>query len=209
MWPVPPTSTPHPATSPGPGKVVVVSTTHDPATPYQAGVDLARQMGASGELVVNGGHVLVDDLARARRTTFAAGTHLDFAAGPGGRIATSGETVVLDLALGPLSAARASDLDQGLAKLEIRLRHRGKYDAGTHRLALETLAIDLGRAELALSGVVDSVGSRPLCDLRAQGAHIDLEQVLGWLSVADAARSCATASSYSFAAPSGSPFSRM
>lgn len=47
MWPVPPTSTPHPATSPGPGKVVVVSVTHDPATPYQAGVDLARQMGAS------------------------------------------------------------------------------------------------------------------------------------------------------------------
>lgn len=46
MWPVPPTSVPHPATSPGPGKVVVVSTTGDPATPYQAGVDLARQMGA-------------------------------------------------------------------------------------------------------------------------------------------------------------------
>ncbi|MEO3761482.1 alpha/beta hydrolase [Mycobacterium sp. B14F4] len=46
MWPVPPTSTPHPASSPGPGKVVVVSTTRDPATPYQAGVDLARQMGA-------------------------------------------------------------------------------------------------------------------------------------------------------------------
>ena len=47
MWPVPPTSTPQSASSPGPGKVVVVSVTHDPATPYQAGVDLARQMGAS------------------------------------------------------------------------------------------------------------------------------------------------------------------
>jgi pimeloyl-ACP methyl ester carboxylesterase len=46
FWPVPPTTTPHEATSPGPGKVVVVSTTHDPATPYQAGVDLARQLGA-------------------------------------------------------------------------------------------------------------------------------------------------------------------
>jgi pimeloyl-ACP methyl ester carboxylesterase len=46
MWPVPPTSAPHPASAPGPGKVVVVSTTRDPATPYQAGVDLARQMGA-------------------------------------------------------------------------------------------------------------------------------------------------------------------
>jgi pimeloyl-ACP methyl ester carboxylesterase len=47
MWPVPATSAPHPAVSPGPGKVVVVSTTHDPATPYQAGVALARQMGAA------------------------------------------------------------------------------------------------------------------------------------------------------------------
>jgi pimeloyl-ACP methyl ester carboxylesterase len=47
MWPVPPTSAPHPASSPGHGKVVVVSTTHDPATPYQAGVDLAHEMGAS------------------------------------------------------------------------------------------------------------------------------------------------------------------
>jgi pimeloyl-ACP methyl ester carboxylesterase len=47
LWPVPATSAPHPATNPGPGKVVVVSTTGDPATPYEAGVALARQMGAS------------------------------------------------------------------------------------------------------------------------------------------------------------------
>lgn len=47
LWPVPATMTPAPATSPGPGKVIVVSTTGDPATPYQAGIDLARQMGAS------------------------------------------------------------------------------------------------------------------------------------------------------------------
>ncbi|RDH75845.1 alpha/beta hydrolase [Mycolicibacterium moriokaense] len=46
LWPVSSSATPHPAVSPGPGKVVVVSTTHDPATPYQAGVDLARQMAA-------------------------------------------------------------------------------------------------------------------------------------------------------------------
>jgi len=46
FWPVPPTSTPH-AVAPAPaGSVVVVSTTHDPATPYQAGVDLARQLHA-------------------------------------------------------------------------------------------------------------------------------------------------------------------
>jgi pimeloyl-ACP methyl ester carboxylesterase len=47
LWPVPPTSTPHPVTGPGPGKVVVVSTTRDPATPYEGGVELARQMGAA------------------------------------------------------------------------------------------------------------------------------------------------------------------
>ena len=47
FWPVPPTTVPYTATSPGAGKVVVVSTTHDPATPYQSGVELARQLGAS------------------------------------------------------------------------------------------------------------------------------------------------------------------
>ncbi|WP_236984022.1 MULTISPECIES: alpha/beta hydrolase [Mycobacterium] len=47
LWPVPPTSTPHAAAPAPAGKVVVVSTTHDPATPYQAGVDLARQLGGS------------------------------------------------------------------------------------------------------------------------------------------------------------------
>lgn len=46
LWPVPATSTPHPAVPAGPGKVMVVSTTRDPATPYQAGVDLASQLGA-------------------------------------------------------------------------------------------------------------------------------------------------------------------
>ncbi|MFZ1179128.1 MAG: alpha/beta hydrolase [Mycobacterium sp.] len=45
LWPVPATSTPHAAPPVAPGKVVVVSTTHDPATPYQAGVNLARQLG--------------------------------------------------------------------------------------------------------------------------------------------------------------------
>jgi pimeloyl-ACP methyl ester carboxylesterase len=46
FWPVPPTSAPHlPKPAPA-GSVVVVSTTHDPATPYQAGVDLAKELGA-------------------------------------------------------------------------------------------------------------------------------------------------------------------
>lgn len=46
FWPVPATSAPGPAAPAAPGKVVVVSTTGDPATPYQAGVDLARQLHA-------------------------------------------------------------------------------------------------------------------------------------------------------------------
>ena len=46
LWPVPATSRPHAAPPAAPGKAVVVSTTHDPATPYQAGVNLARQLGA-------------------------------------------------------------------------------------------------------------------------------------------------------------------
>src|SRR5262249_32856639 len=46
LWPVPATSTPHSVAPVAQGKVVVVSTTHDPATPYEAGANLARQLGA-------------------------------------------------------------------------------------------------------------------------------------------------------------------
>ncbi|MEI6253759.1 MAG: alpha/beta hydrolase [Mycobacteriaceae bacterium] len=44
FWPVPPTSGPHQASAPGLPPVLVVSTTDDPATPYQDGVDLAKQL---------------------------------------------------------------------------------------------------------------------------------------------------------------------
>ncbi|MGW0041140.1 alpha/beta hydrolase [Rhodococcus sp. NPDC003348] len=47
FWPVPSTSTPHAVDAAGLPQVVVVSTTEDPATPYQAGVDLAKQLGAA------------------------------------------------------------------------------------------------------------------------------------------------------------------
>ena len=46
FWPVPPTSRPHQPNVVGLPQVVVVSTTGDPATPYQAGVNLARALGA-------------------------------------------------------------------------------------------------------------------------------------------------------------------
>lgn len=49
FWPVPNTGNPHSISVTGIPKLVVVSTTFDPATPYQAGVDLARQLG--GDLV--------------------------------------------------------------------------------------------------------------------------------------------------------------
>ncbi|MGW5317658.1 alpha/beta hydrolase [Nocardia thailandica] len=47
VWPVPNTSTPHRVSAPGLPRTVVVSTTDDPATPYQSGVDLAAQLGAA------------------------------------------------------------------------------------------------------------------------------------------------------------------
>ena len=47
FWPVPATSTPHSASAPGLPPVLVISTTGDPATPYQAGVDLAKQLDGS------------------------------------------------------------------------------------------------------------------------------------------------------------------
>jgi pimeloyl-ACP methyl ester carboxylesterase len=47
FWPVPPTSQPHQISVKGLAPVVVVSTTNDPATPYQAGVELAKQLGGT------------------------------------------------------------------------------------------------------------------------------------------------------------------
>ncbi|HEY6195114.1 MAG TPA: AsmA-like C-terminal region-containing protein [Candidatus Eisenbacteria bacterium] len=155
-----------------------------PASPATAAPPLDLDV---REFRVRDGHILVDDMHAGRRTTLEVGTRMSLAAERGGtRIATAGETVLSGLAFGPLSAARAEDLDQGLARLEWHVRHRGKYDATTHRLALETLALELGRTELAFSGLVDSVGPRARFALRARGANLDLEQVLGWISAADA-----------------------
>jgi pimeloyl-ACP methyl ester carboxylesterase len=49
FWPVAPTSEPHVPQFEGVPPTLVISTTGDPATPYQAGVDLAKQM--SGRLL--------------------------------------------------------------------------------------------------------------------------------------------------------------
>ena len=70
FWPVPPTSTPQPISVQGLPPALVVSTTHDPAAPYQAGVDLARQLGGrlltfegTQHTVVLQGNACVDDIA--------------------------------------------------------------------------------------------------------------------------------------------------
>ncbi len=70
FWPVPPTSKPHEISVSGLPPILVVSTTNDPATPYQAGVDLARQLGGTlltfegtQHTVVFQGNICVDDIA--------------------------------------------------------------------------------------------------------------------------------------------------
>ncbi len=47
FWPVPPTTEPHEIKVDGLPQILVISTTNDPATPYQAGVDLAEQLGGT------------------------------------------------------------------------------------------------------------------------------------------------------------------
>jgi pimeloyl-ACP methyl ester carboxylesterase len=47
FWPVPPSSQPHEIKVEGLPPILVVATTNDPATPYQAGVDLAQQLGGT------------------------------------------------------------------------------------------------------------------------------------------------------------------
>ncbi|MGH3678000.1 MAG: alpha/beta hydrolase [Mycobacterium sp.] len=70
MWPVPPTSQPHEISVQGLPPILLFSTTNDPATPYQAGVDLAKQLGGTlvtfegtQHTVVFQGNKCVDDIA--------------------------------------------------------------------------------------------------------------------------------------------------
>jgi hypothetical protein len=46
FWPVPPTGGPHHPQTRGLPSVLVISTTQDPAAPYQEGVNLARDLNA-------------------------------------------------------------------------------------------------------------------------------------------------------------------
>jgi pimeloyl-ACP methyl ester carboxylesterase len=58
FWPVPPTSKAGPVEAPGLPPVLVVSSTGDPATPYEDGVSLAQQLRASLLTVQNDGHTV-------------------------------------------------------------------------------------------------------------------------------------------------------
>lgn len=139
------------------------------------------------ELRVVAARLLVDDLKAARRTSLRIDSRIALSAEGGGqRFTTTGETEIAELAFGPMSASRVADLNRSLAKLEWRLVHDGKFDAQRKRLALGRLALRLGRAELAVSGVVDDPGPRARVDLRARGAAVDLGAVLSHLAAADA-----------------------
>jgi pimeloyl-ACP methyl ester carboxylesterase len=70
FWPVPATGDQHEIKVTGLPPILVVSTTNDPATPYQAGVDLAQQLGGTlltfdgtQHTVVFQGNTCVDDIA--------------------------------------------------------------------------------------------------------------------------------------------------
>ncbi|MCC6650361.1 MAG: AsmA family protein, partial [Candidatus Eisenbacteria bacterium] len=139
------------------------------------------------EFAIRGGHVLMDDMAAGRRVTLAVSTRTSLAAEQGGqRVSTSGHTELSGLAFGPLSATKASDLQQGLAKLVWKVDHRGKFDAPSKRLALEQLALTLGGTKLTLTGVVDDPGPHAKFDLHATGDGVDFGEVLSWVAVADA-----------------------
>ncbi|MFC4942134.1 alpha/beta hydrolase [Pseudonocardia sp. GCM10023141] len=58
FWPVEPTSAAGPVVAPGLPTVLVVSSTGDPATPYEDGVSLAKQMKARLLTVENDGHTV-------------------------------------------------------------------------------------------------------------------------------------------------------
>ena len=70
FWPVPPTTTPHEIHVSGLPPILIVSTTNDPATPYEQGVALARELGGTlltfdgtQHTVVFQGNPCVDDIA--------------------------------------------------------------------------------------------------------------------------------------------------
>jgi uncharacterized protein involved in outer membrane biogenesis len=135
---------------------------------------------------IRGGEALVDAVRAQRRVFFGLDTRLALSAEGGTVFATKGRTRLSRIAFGPLAARGPSELNQSLAALAVGLEHDGRFDAARKTLALDRLALELGRARLALSGTIADLGPRPEIDLRAQGADVDLGELLAYASLADA-----------------------
>ena len=138
------------------------------------------------ELVIRDGHVLVDDLRARRRIAFDLGTRTSLDLRGGKRFETRGETVVQGVARGPLGATRIDQLDRSLAGLRWRIDHDGVFDGATNRLDLKQLALRFGGTRVSLAGTVLEPGLHPRVDLRARGEGVDVGEMLGFLSRADA-----------------------
>ncbi|NOT32923.1 MAG: AsmA family protein, partial [Candidatus Eisenbacteria bacterium] len=140
------------------------------------------------ELEIHDGQVLTDAVRARRRVMFGIATRSAISTeAQGSRFATSGRTTISGLAFGPITAAKLSDLDASLGKLEWKIDHRGKYDAKQNRLALEQLALAFGGTSIGVSGLVDQPGPESRVDLKAKASGVDLAQIMGFLSAADAA----------------------
>jgi hypothetical protein len=135
---------------------------------------------------IHEGRVLVDDVRAGRRVAFGVGTTTSLQAASSGRVSTEGHTEISRISFGPVTATSMSEMHRGLERLTLALDHRGVFDAPTQRLALERLDLELGKARLGFSGVVDSVGPRPRYRLRARGDGVEFGQVLDWVSAVDA-----------------------
>jgi hypothetical protein len=142
---------------------------------------------AMKEIDLRHGQILVDDYAAKRRISLGLDSRTSLALeNRGASVTTEGESKIRDLAFGSITARSKSDLNQGLAKVELDLTHRGSFDLDAKRLKLDRLVLHLGRAEVALAGTMD-LGSDPKSvNFESQGHDVDLGDVLGYLSVADA-----------------------
>ena len=146
FWPVPPTSEPHAVSVPGLPPVLVVSTTHDPATPYQAGVDLAKQLG--GALLTFDGtqHTVVFQ---------------------GDAASTTSRTVPVDGTVPPAGAS-ADRLTRGAGHRRVTVRSRRDLRAGRmqHRSALRANMFAMRAARLTLRCPPSRVAIAGVCRRR-------------------------------------------
>ncbi len=139
---------------------------------------------AVSQLSLRGARFVIDDLRTRRRTTFQADSRIALKMAGGTRIETDGRTTLTGFARGPLSAARLADLDQSLAGIVLAVEHRGRWDGPRKRLALERLALRMGKAEASFVGTIDDPGPRAALDLNGRGSNVDVAELLRALSAA-------------------------